>query len=176
MYDKKKTFETYREDATIYYSQYTCACGEVVVLTTEKGICGLHFLDKPLSYYLHLAERKFGVLPIYAPSYTHYWWESLYLTSETLSLVLRGTLFQQKVWQTLCNIPVGTTRSYQALAIQSGFAQCVRAVANAISQNFIAWLVPCHRVVRKDGQIGGYRWGVHNKVALLELEKASYAF
>ena len=164
-------FETYSEHATVYYGKHTLACGEVVLLTTEKGICGLHFLDKPLVYYLRLAEEKFNVFPVHAPSHTQDGWERIHQAAATLCLVIQGTEFQKKVWQALCTIPVGAAASYQSLAIQLGFPRAARAVANAVAQNFIAWLIPCHRVVRKDGEIGGYRWGVQNKIALLKREK-----
>ena len=164
-------FEVYSEQAAVYYGKHTSVCGEVVVLATEKGVCGLHFLDKSLAYYLHLAEKKFDVLPVHAPSYTQDWWQRSHQAAATLSLVVQGTAFQRKVWQSLCTIPVGTTVSYQALATQLGLPQAARAVASAIAQNFIALLIPCHRVVRQNGQIGGYRWGVQNKITLLKREK-----
>jgi AraC family transcriptional regulator, regulatory protein of adaptative response / methylated-DNA-[protein]-cysteine methyltransferase len=164
-------FELYNGHTAVYYGKHTSVCGEVVVLATEKGICGLHFLDKSLVYYLQLAEKKFNVLPVHAPSYTQDWWQRIHQTSATLSLVMHGTAFQRKVWQSLCTISVGTTVSYQALATQLGLPRAARAVANAIAQNFIAWLIPCHRVVRQNGQISGYRWGVQNKIALLKREQ-----
>jgi AraC family transcriptional regulator, regulatory protein of adaptative response / methylated-DNA-[protein]-cysteine methyltransferase len=164
-------FEVYSEHAAVYYGKHTSVCGEVVVLATERGICGLHFLDKSLAYYLQLAEKKFNVLPVHAPSYTQDWWQCIHQTAATPSLVIQGTAFQRKVWQFLCTIPVGTTASYQALATQLGLPRAARAVASAIAQNFIAWLIPCHRVVRQNGQISGYRWGVQNKITLLKREK-----
>lgn len=169
-------FEIYNEPTTIYYGQYTAVYGEVVVLTTDSGICGLHFLDKPLAHYLHLAEKKFNVLPVYAPSHTQDWWQRIHQAAATLPLVIQGTAFQQRVWQALCTIPVGNTSSYRDLAIQIGHPRGARAVANAIAQNFIAWLIPCHRVVRQNGQMGGYRWGIQNKIALLEREKNATVF
>ncbi|MCU0318405.1 MAG: MGMT family protein [Amoebophilaceae bacterium] len=164
-------FHTYNEAATICYGTHASAHGEVVVLSTEKGICGFHFLEEPLAYYLHLTKKKFNVLPVYAPSHAKDWWQCIHQTAAVLSLVVRGTAFQQRVWKALCAIPVGTTCSYQALATQLGSVQGARAVASAIAQNFIAWLIPCHRVIRQDGQIGGYRWGIQRKFALLEQEK-----
>jgi AraC family transcriptional regulator of adaptative response/methylated-DNA-[protein]-cysteine methyltransferase len=163
--------EVYSEHTAVYYGKYASAYGEVVLMTTDSGICGLHFLDKSLAYYLQLAEKKFNVLPVSAPSYTQDWWQRIHQSTVTRSLVIQGTAFQQKVWRALCTIPVGTTASYQSLATQLGLPQAARAVANAIAQNFIAWLIPCHRVVRQDGQISGYRWGVQNKTALLKREK-----
>ncbi len=176
MSEKKFTFCVYNEPSVVYYGKYTSAYGEVVVLTTDSGICGLHFLDKPLAHYLQLAEKKFNVLPVHAPSHTQDWWQCIHQATATLPLVIQGTAFQQRVWQALCTIPVGHTSSYRALAIQLGHPRGARAVANAIAQNFIAWLIPCHRVVRKNGQMSGYRWGLRNKIALLEREKNATVF
>ena len=175
MSPNKLIFHAYNGRATVCYGTHTSTHGEVVVLSTERGICGLHFLDKPLAYYLHLTEKKFNVSPVYAPSHVQDWWQRIHRTNATLPLVVQGTAFQRKVWEALCTIPVGTTCPYETLAIQLGPVQGTRAVASAIAQNFIAWLIPCHRVIRKNGQIGGYRWGIQRKIALLEREKYSLA-
>jgi AraC family transcriptional regulator, regulatory protein of adaptative response / methylated-DNA-[protein]-cysteine methyltransferase len=85
----------------------------------------------------------------------------------------QGTPFQKKVWKTLRAIPAGMTISYGELARQVGAPKSVRAVASACGANPIALAVPCHRVVSKDGSLGGYRWGVERKRALLDREKRS---
>lgn len=82
----------------------------------------------------------------------------------------RGTPFQQSVWNALIDIPRGETRTYQQIADAIGRSKSVRAVATAIGANHIAWLIPCHRVLRTDGHIGGYRWGVAIKTQMLQLE------
>jgi AraC family transcriptional regulator of adaptative response/methylated-DNA-[protein]-cysteine methyltransferase len=87
-----------------------------------------------------------------------------------LPLDLRGTAFQQRVWQALREIPSGKTESYAELARRVGAANSVRAVAGACAANSLAVAIPCHRVVRSDGSISGYRWGVERKRALLERE------
>ena len=84
---------------------------------------------------------------------------------------LRATAFQWQVWQALTRIPRGETRSYAEIARAIGRPTAVRAVANACASNKLALVVPCHRVVRDDGSVGGYRWGVPRKEALLTLEK-----
>ncbi len=86
-------------------------------------------------------------------------------------LSLTGTPFQRQVWQQLLSIPVGTLTTYQKIAEAVGRPTAVRAVANAIGANPVAWLIPCHRVVRSDGQLGGYRWGVERKRAMLDWEQ-----
>jgi AraC family transcriptional regulator of adaptative response/methylated-DNA-[protein]-cysteine methyltransferase len=83
---------------------------------------------------------------------------------------VRGTAFQQKVWQALREIPAGSTVSYAGVAERIGAPKAVRAVAQACAANTLAVAIPCHRVVRNDGNLSGYRWGVQRKSALLERE------
>ena len=87
-----------------------------------------------------------------------------------LPLDVRGTAFQQRVWQSLRNIPAGSTASYTDIAKLIGSPKSVRAVAQACGANTLAVAIPCHRVVRNDGALSGYRWGVERKRALLEKE------
>jgi len=87
-----------------------------------------------------------------------------------LPLDVRGTAFQQRVWQALRDIPAGATVSYSEIARRIGSPSAVRAVAGACAANLLAVAIPCHRVVRNDGSISGYRWGVERKQALLQRE------
>ncbi|CAM5208238.1 AraC family transcriptional regulator of adaptative response/methylated-DNA-[protein]-cysteine methyltransferase OS=Castellaniella defragrans OX=75697 GN=HNR28_000367 PE=4 SV=1 [Castellaniella defragrans] len=87
-----------------------------------------------------------------------------------VDLDIGGTAFQQKVWQVLCDTPAGKTRSYSDVARELGAPDAVRAVAGACAANVLAIAIPCHRVVRSDGSISGYRWGVERKRALLARE------
>ncbi len=87
-----------------------------------------------------------------------------------MPLDTRGTAFQRDVWQALGSTPMGEVISYRTLAERIGRPRAVRAVASACAQNTIALLIPCHRVVRSDGQLGGYRWGLARKRALLACE------
>ncbi|WP_122137295.1 methylated-DNA--[protein]-cysteine S-methyltransferase, partial [Serratia marcescens] len=87
-----------------------------------------------------------------------------------LPLDIRGTAFQQRVWRALQAIPVGETVSYADIARRIGAPKAVRAVAGACAANMLAVAIPCHRVVRNDGTLSGYRWGVDRKKALLEKE------
>lgn len=89
-----------------------------------------------------------------------------------VDLDIGGSAFQQKVWQALCGIPPGKTRSYGDVARDIGVPEAVRAVAGACAANVLAIAIPCHRVVRSDGSISGYRWGVERKRALLADEAA----
>ena len=92
-----------------------------------------------------------------------------------LPLDLRGTAFQRQVWENLQRIPFGTTTTYSGLAASMGRPEAVRAVARACAQNPVSLAVPCHRVVGKDGDLTGYRWGVPRKRALLAKERAGRA-
>ncbi|HDG9792103.1 TPA: methylated-DNA--[protein]-cysteine S-methyltransferase [Raoultella planticola] len=92
-----------------------------------------------------------------------------------VNLDIGGTLFQQKVWQALCSIPAGKTRSYGDVARDLGTPEAVRAVGGACAANVLAIAIPCHRVVRSNGSISGYRWGVERKRALLTDEMAATA-
>ncbi|EJF75246.1 methylated-DNA--[protein]-cysteine S-methyltransferase [Bartonella alsatica] len=86
-------------------------------------------------------------------------------------LDINGTFFQKKVWMVLCKVPCGETISYEALAQHIGMPNAFRAVANACARNELALIIPCHRVVRKNGFISGYRWGTWRKQILLQREK-----
>jgi AraC family transcriptional regulator of adaptative response/methylated-DNA-[protein]-cysteine methyltransferase len=89
-----------------------------------------------------------------------------------LPLDLQGTAFQWRVWHALLAIPPGETRTYQQLAKSLGRPRAVRAVASACAANRVAVVVPCHRVIRTDGSLGGYRWGLPRKERLLEAERS----
>ncbi|HMB93472.1 MAG TPA: methylated-DNA--[protein]-cysteine S-methyltransferase, partial [Rhodothermales bacterium] len=90
----------------------------------------------------------------------------------TVPVELQGTDFQRRVWKTLQKIPYGTTRSYSEVAEMLGQPEAARAVARACASNKVALVIPCHRVVRKAGGAGGYRWGSHRKQRLLDQEEA----
>jgi AraC family transcriptional regulator of adaptative response/methylated-DNA-[protein]-cysteine methyltransferase len=90
-----------------------------------------------------------------------------------LPLDLRGTAFQVKVWQFLLSVPEGEVISYRELAARIGRPKAVRATASACAANRVCVLVPCHRVLRSDGSLGGYRWGLERKRALLDAERSS---
>jgi AraC family transcriptional regulator of adaptative response/methylated-DNA-[protein]-cysteine methyltransferase len=93
--------------------------------------------------------------------------------SKSIALDIRGTAFQQRVWQVLQRIPAGKTKTYSEVANAIGKPRAVRAVANACASNRLAVVVPCHRVVRSNGELSGYRWGTDRKQRLLENEGVS---
>ena len=153
--------------------------GWVLVAATEKGICEIALGDEPQALTDDLKrrfanatlnrDRAFGdvlekvVAHIEAPERPF-----------ELPLDLRGTLFQQRVWHALRGIPPGTTISYKELADRLAAPTSVRAVARACASNTIAIAVPCHRVIRSDGTLAGYRWGTERKRVLLERERTRH--
>ena len=94
-------------------------------------------------------------------------------TGLELPLDLRGTVFQRRVWEALREIPIGTISNYSEVAKRIGAPKAVRAVARAIASNRLAVVVPCHRVLCRDGSISGYRWGVERKRSLLQKEQVA---
>ena len=162
----------------IHYSTVDTQLGNVVIASTEKGICSIQFLDDKDSAALVLA-REFPKAELIADktpakeiAEVVRGLASGNATRLSLPLDLRGTLFQQQVWQELRKIPAGQTRSYAQVAEAIGRPTATRAVARACATNHVAMVVPCHRVVRGDGNLSGYRWGTARKRALLLAEKS----
>ncbi len=163
---------------TIRYITVNTKLGEVVVASTEKGICCVQFLDGSAPEVALGAEFPRAMLVREDKPSKEIADAIRSLVSGnpvrlSLPVDLRGTLFQQQVWQELRKIPVGATRSYAQVAEALGRPTATRAVARACATNRVAMIVPCHRVVRGDGNISGYRWGVDRKRALLQAEKSN---
>lgn len=152
---------------------------KLLIARTSKGICAIFMDDNPQILCTHLQNcfpiakliRADHALKKYAYRITNY----MVNPQDNLNIPLdiRGTSFQKKVWNALREIPVGHRYSYSNIAKKLKKPQAFRAVANACAANVIAILIPCHRVVRSDGAISGYRWGVNRKRHLLALETAA---
>lgn len=161
----------------IRYALADSPIGKLILGVTEKGICSLLVGDDEAALEATLreefAEAEFepGTLAEYVEPVLDYLTRQ---TSLEVPLDLRGTAFQLKVWQALRQIPAGQTRTYGELARMVDDPKAVRAVAAACGANPIALIVPCHRVVGRDGRLTGYRWGVERKKKLLEQEKLQY--
>jgi len=158
-----------------------CALGWLLVAATERGICRISLGDSAAT--LERALRsEFPAAAIARDDATLKAWVAR-LTAHLdgrapridLPLDVRATAFQRRVWEALQRIPYGSTRSYSAIARGIGKPTAARAVARACATNPVAIVVPCHRVVREDGGLGGYRWGLKRKQALLAREAASGA-
>ena len=163
----------------IYFAVGQCSLGAILVAQSEKGICAIALGDDPDALVRALqdrfahAELVGGDAEFEALVAQVIGWVEAPATGLDLPLDIRGTAFQQRVWQALRAISVGSTATYTAIATQIGAPQSVRAVASACAANTLALAIPCHRVIRSDGALSGYRWGVERKRALLQREKES---
>lgn len=166
-------------DARIKFAVGECTLGSVLIAATDRGVCAIDFGDDPELLVQSLQDRfpkaeligddpEFQNVVAAVIRHVENPTESL-----DLPLDIRGTAFQQKVWNTLRTIPAGTTASYADIAREIGQPNAVRAVAGACSANTLAVAIPCHRVVRTDGSLSGYRWGVERKQELLSREAGS---
>jgi AraC family transcriptional regulator, regulatory protein of adaptative response / methylated-DNA-[protein]-cysteine methyltransferase len=178
------TPDTYRRGAIAATIRYACAdspLGRMLIAATDRGVCSIQFarsdgeLIEGLKREFPFAVRK----PDEGGLQT---WIAALLSKmtgreldATLPLDIRATAFQRRVWIYLQSIPFGATRSYSQVARAIGQPSASRAVARACATNPVAVAIPCHRVVREDGNISGYRWGVDRKKALLDLEQTAVA-
>ena len=164
---------------TIHYTVVPVSLGLLLVAVTERGICGVSLGDAEESLVAALRaelpqaelvrttdarDRLVDSVVAHVEGATR---------SDELPLDVRATAFQWQVWRALQRIPEGATRTYQEIARELGQPSAARAVARACASNRVAVLIPCHRVVRGDGGLGGYRWGVARKAALLAREGAT---
>ncbi len=188
------TPEKYRRGAVaamIRYTIFSCNVagahlGRMLIAATDKGICSIQFgassarsdeqLQQGLMREFPFATRRRDDAGLAQ------WREDLSRlmtgggevnSSSSLPLDIRATAFQRRVWEALQNIPRGETRSYSAVAKKIGMPKATRAVARACATNPVAVAIPCHRVIREDGAMGGYRWGIERKEGLLALERAN---
>ena len=162
--------------AQIRFAIGACSLGAILVASTEQGICAILMDDDPDVLVRDLQDRFPKAELIGAePEFEQVVSRVVGMVERPelgldLPLDVRGTAFQQRVWQVLRGIPAGRTVSYAELAQLVGSPNGARAVAGACAANALAVAIPCHRVVRNDGSISGYRWGVDRKAALLDRE------
>ena len=163
-------------DVSIRFAVAQCSLGPILVAATGKGVCAIAFGDDPDALVRDLQDRfpqaellggeaGFETLVATVVAFVEAPGQGL-----DLPLDIRGTVFQQRVWAALRAIPAGTTASYARIAAEIGAPAAVRAVAQACGSNALAVAIPCHRVVRSDGALSGYRWGVERKRTLLDRE------
>ena len=153
-----------------------CSLGAILVAATARGVCAILLGDDADALARDLQDRFRRARLIGGDAGFEQWVATVvgFVEASALGLNLpldvRGTAFQQRVWQALREIPAGSTASYAEIARLIGAPKSVRAVAQACGANRLAVAIPCHRVVRHDGALSGYRWGVERKRALLERE------
>lgn len=161
----------------IHYTVLSTSLGRLLVALTERGICSVALGDDDEALVSELRDEfpRAELVPteeardrLLDAVVAHV--EGEPATADELPLDVRATAFQWQVWRALQRIPEGATRSYQAVATELGRPTAARAVARACASNRIAVLIPCHRVIRGDGGLGGYRWGLARKASLLARE------
>ncbi len=163
-------------DSAIRFAIGECSLGAILVAQSERGVCAILLGDEPDALARDLQDRFPRALLVGDdPGYERLVAQVIGFVDAPevgldLPLDVRGTAFQQRVWQALREIPVGRTASYGEIAQRIGQPDAARAVARACASNTLAVAIPCHRVVRNDGNLSGYRWGVERKRALLERE------
>ncbi len=162
----------------IFFAVGECWLGHILVAATQRGVCCIELGDDPQAL-LHSLERRFAKATLIGAdaSFEAVVAQVVALVEQpraghALPLDLRGTAFQHRVWQALSEIACGSTASYAEIARAIGAPAAMRAVAGACAANPIAVAIPCHRVVRSDGSLSGYRWGIARKQRLLERERA----
>ncbi|MBO9394594.1 MAG: methylated-DNA--[protein]-cysteine S-methyltransferase [Caldilinea sp.] len=160
----------------IRFGVATCELGWVLAAATDRGLCAIELGDDPAALEARLRAQFLDAHIVRDPDFGH-WMEQVvaFLNAPqralSLPLDLRGTAFQRRVWAALREVQAGETVSYAELAARIGKPSAVRAVAGACAANHLAVAIPCHRVVRKNGDLSGYRWGVERKRRLLEKER-----
>ncbi len=171
-----KDFKAGGANTAIRFAVGQCFLGAILVAASERGVCAILMGDEPDALVRDLQDRfpkadliggdaEFEKLVAKVVGFVE-----MPKLGLDLPLDIRGTAFQQRVWQALQQIPVGSTASYAEVAMRIGSPGSARAVAGACAANALAVAIPCHRVVRNDGGLSGYRWGVERKRALLERE------
>jgi AraC family transcriptional regulator of adaptative response/methylated-DNA-[protein]-cysteine methyltransferase len=165
-------------NAEIRFAIGECSLGSILVARSERGVCAISLGDDPDALARELQDRFPRATLIGGDA------EFEDVVAKVVGLVeapglgldlpldVQGTAFQQRVWGALREIPAGKTVSYRELARRIGAPSSVRAVAHACATNPVAIAIPCHRVVRSDGKLAGYRWGVERKQTLLQREAA----
>jgi AraC family transcriptional regulator of adaptative response/methylated-DNA-[protein]-cysteine methyltransferase len=174
------------ENLEICYGIHDTIFGNCLIAITERGICNLQFLDQSLNQLNDqfivsilrkdwrlakfladrpetekICDRLFAHLP-----------KAIEPSQFPVDLCIKGTKFQIEVWRNLLQIPFGETINYQGLARSLGRPTAARAIGNAIGKNPVSYLIPCHRVIRASGALGGYRWGTERKQAMLDWESS----
>ncbi|MDH3689970.1 MAG: methylated-DNA--[protein]-cysteine S-methyltransferase [Gammaproteobacteria bacterium] len=169
-------------DLRISYGTHESPFGNCLIATTAHGICALEFDHaSDESEALNALRQRWQQATLeYDPTATATISQQIFTPAKNpeqtpFNLLVKGTNFQIKVWEALLKIPAGAIAAYEDVATMTGKPTATRAVGSAIAQNSIAYLIPCHRVIRKNGALGQYRWGPVRKKAMLAWEAAQVA-
>ena len=164
------------EGLIIRWSWFNSPFGKLLALATDRGLCGLGFsgVNDEEEVLQDYKNRWPNAVYIEDKSKLEGSINSLISNEGSINIHLLGAPFQIKVWEALLNIPSGYVTTYSDVANAINNKNAVRAVGTAIGNNPIGWLIPCHRVLRKNGDLGGYHWGLDRKIALIARESAQF--
>ena len=168
-------FKTKGQGIEIIYGVHPTPFGECFIAGTSRGICSLNFIENNEDELLTALRSHWKNASIKKDQKeTSCFAENIFDSGskKPIDLLVKGTAFQIKVWEALLKIPFGSVTSYQSIANTIGNTKAMRAVGTAIGSNPIAYLIPCHRVIRQEAIIGQYRWGSLRKKALIGWERA----
>jgi AraC family transcriptional regulator of adaptative response/methylated-DNA-[protein]-cysteine methyltransferase len=168
-------FKNRGEGLTIHYQIIPSLFGEVLIAETELGVCEAAFIDNSSSKRIEEFKLKYEQAtlleePGRQSDLIRDFFSNYKTPADKIMLDMRGTAFQVKIWKALLTIPEGSLLSYADIAGYIGNPKASRAVGTAIGSNCLAILIPCHRVIRQSGELGGYRWGETRKAAIIALE------
>jgi len=172
------------EGLEMVYGFHACPFGEALLIATERGVAGLAFVDEDKGQsrqdaLVDMMQRWPKARYVEAPAKTAHHARQIFASEwsrdQPVRLVMIGTDFDVRVWQTLLKIPMGRAVSYTDIARHIGAPSASRAVGSAVGRNPISFVVPCHRVLRGDGSLGGYHWGLTRKRALIGWETGRVA-
>jgi len=165
----------------IWFAVGDCSLGSILVAKSERGVCAILLGDDPDALTRDL-QNRFSCANLIGGNAAFERLISIVVgfveapgRGLNLPLDVRGTAFQQRVWEALQNIPAGSTATYRDIANRIGSPKSVRAVGQACGANALAVAIPCHRVVRIDSDLSGYRWGIERKRTLLEREAQAHS-
>lgn len=176
---KPSDYRARGQNTEIHFAVGECSLGAILVAQSQRGVCAILLGDDPNALVEDLQDRfreanLIGANPAFEQLIAKVvGFIEVPALGLDLPLDVRGTAFQQRVWSALRDIPLGSTASYAEIAQRIGAPKSFRAVAQACGANTLAVAIPCHRVVRSDGELSGYRWGVERKRQLLAREQQS---
>jgi AraC family transcriptional regulator of adaptative response/methylated-DNA-[protein]-cysteine methyltransferase len=164
----------------INYSYAETPFGTIIVASTPKGICHMAFADKGpeqalLELKQHFPHARYHQLSDQIQQNALFIFTQDWSRLHEIKLHLKGTAFQIKVWETLLKIPAGSLTTYAGIARDMNSPQAVRAVGSAVGNNPVAFLIPCHRVIKSNGELGEYHWGATRKNAMIGWEASRIA-
>ncbi len=157
-------------DLEINYSFAESPFGNILVASTSKGICYMAFVDELADLQSHFPNARLHQMTDLIQQNALYIFTKDWREIQQIRLHLKGTDFQLKVWETLLKIPMGGLSTYKDIAGRLGNPNASRAVGSAVGDNPVAFLIPCHRVIRSEGVIGQYHWGITRKTAMIGWE------